>query len=685
MRWPPALTLSNSKSADQTLFLITIMKKILFSSVVITATALLAGCGGGGTSLSADGSSSSGLFQNNISIDTKQVRAGGSATIAAHVIMRGTTPTSMQWFATPLGATGLTDPQPLFGDLNCTSASYVPPVSSGMSGEGLCRTVLTFPPTAKSGTYRITNTAKAGADSVSGSVDVTVTALPESGFRVLESSTPLTGYVNKPLTLTAPFTVNSGISATNVTYQWTAAPENPALMAIAGAKNSTATAVPTVAGQYRFIATVKARINGFEQISDGEVVAIVNPPNFVDVLDAGLPQFVRPGDLVTLNGNILNRDNTLVYVTSWKQLDGVDGGPARVDLANENSNTSSFVVPTGASTLGTYRFEYKVIKRQPDGTDAISTARTSVIVQAAPVSVFNISAGAAQTGTVGTPVTLTSTVGSQGTSTGVTYSYQWTQTAGTTVTLANANTATASFIPSAAGSYTFRVSVTATSSAGSSTVSADTVVSVTSTTTAPGSGTFAMSASAGAAQSVATNAVVTLAGSQTTQGSSTGVTYAYAWTQTSGAAVTLSNANTPSASFVGTAPGAYGFRLTVTATLADASTRTATSDTQVLVGSSSANTFSVSAGDAQTVAINTAAVMTGSIATQGSLAGTSFSYAWTQDGATPAAVTVSNANALIASFVPTTAGTYTFVLTVTANNGGVTTVRTATTQVLVTP
>lgn len=659
--------------------------KSLLTAIFAVSSVALTACGGGGGG-GATGGTSSNLYTNDISIGSRTITAGQSTAILAHAKMRGATPNAMAWAATPLNAVNASDPSIILGDFSCSGATFVAPTIAGATGEGTCSTVVTVPPNAKAGRWRLTNTAKAeSGGAISGYVDVDVLALPEAGFRLIESSTALTGYVNKPLSLNVPFTASSGASIKDVQYKWTPSVQNPATVAIAGARNSTATVTPLLAGQYSFDVEVTALVNGFTQTLTGSVTAIVHPSNFVDVIDAGLPRVVTPGTVVSLSGSILNRDDTLVYSTSWRQIDGVAGGPQRIELANQNSSVASFVAPT---TIGTYGFEYKVVKNQADGTQAITTANTSVIVSAAAGGVFTVAAGDAQSVTTGAVALLRGSVGVQGNATGVTYTYNWTQVGATpaAVTLSNANTATASFVPSVVGTYTFNLTVTATTSSGSTTVTGATQVIATSSTTTTPTASFAMSASAGAAQSVAVNNVTTLTGAQTSQGASTGVTYAYQWSQigTTPAVVTLSNPTSATATFYPTVSGTYGFRLTVTATLADGSTRTATSDTQVIVGGTG-NTFSVSAGDAQVIAANNAATMAGVVTTQGSFTNATFSYAWAQVGATPAVVTVSNASALSASFVATVAGTYTFELTVTSTQGGVTTTRTAQTQVLVTP
>lgn len=652
-------------------------RTLLGASVALTA--MLTACGGGATA----GGASNSLMTNSVVAGTTALKAGQSTSIAAHAVMRGATPSEMTWTAAPLAAMSAGDPTVLISDMTCASATLVAPPIPAASGEGVCNAILTIPPNAPSGVWRVTNTATSPTGSVSNYVDVMIAALPASGVMLVESSTPVTGYAGKSLSLNLPFTSNSGATVSDVKYKWTAALENPSTVAIAGSKNSTATVIPVIAGQYRFDAEVTAKVNGITESQTGSVVAVVYPATFVDVIDAGMVQITAPGNSVSLSGAILNRDDTLVYSTTWSQLAGAAGGPVRVTLANTNTTAASFIAPT---TLGTYGFEFKVVKNQPDGTQAITTGQTTVLVQANASGVFNVTAGDAQTVVVGAPTLLRGSVGTQGNTTGVTYLYQWSQVgaAPAAVTLSNANATTASFIPSVAGTYTFNLTVTASSSAGVSSVSGTTQVMATTATAA--TATFALSANAGPAQSVAPNSVTSLTGSQVSQGTTSGVTYAYAWTQIGAtpAAVTLSSSTSTTATFMPTVAGVYQFQLTVTATLTDGTTRTATSTTQVIVGGVG-NTFTASAGDAQVTGVNTAVTMAGVVTTQGTFSGATFSYAWTQIGASPAAVLVSNATSLTASFAPTVAGTYTFELTVTAVQGGVTSMQTAQTQVLVTP
>jgi len=126
----------------------------------------------------------------------------------------------------------------------------------------------------------------------------------------------------------------------------------------------------------------------------------------------------------------------------------------------------------------------------------------------------------------------------------------WTQTSGTAVTLTGAGTGTPTFTaPAAAATLVFSLAVTDNAGA-------------TRTDTVTVEVNAAPLANAGADQSVAPGAAVTLAGSGT---DANGTVASFAWTQTSGTAVTLTGAATATPAF--TAPASAGtlvFELTVT-------------------------------------------------------------------------------------------------------------------------
>jgi hypothetical protein len=128
--------------------------------------------------------------------------------------------------------------------------------------------------------------------------------------------------------------------------------------------------------------------------------------------------------------------------------------------------------------------------------------------------------------------------------------WAWMQTGGTAVTLASAGTATPSFTaPASHGTLTFQLTVTDNGGASHSDTITVTVNAI-------------PVADAGTDLAVSAGAAVSLAGSAT---DADGSIASYSWTQTSGPAVTLANAASPTATF--TAPSATAtltFELTAT-------------------------------------------------------------------------------------------------------------------------
>lgn len=177
-----------------------------------------------------------------------------------------------------------------------------------------------------------------------------------------------------------------------------------------------------------------------------------------------------------------------------------------------------------------------------------------LVVNTTPVSAPTASAGVVQTVNGGTPVILSASASADTNSPARTLSFQWTQISGPVVTLTNANAANASFTAPILTSVTtlqFRVTV----SNGVKTATADTSVTV-NPPPAP------VVTVANANITVVSRSPVTMSAVSSPV---TGVTYA--WTQTSGATITLSGANTATANFTApVGPALFGFQVKVTNT-----------------------------------------------------------------------------------------------------------------------
>uniref|UniRef100_UPI0013DF3BC9 Ig-like domain-containing protein n=1 Tax=Pararhodobacter zhoushanensis TaxID=2479545 RepID=UPI0013DF3BC9 len=153
---------------------------------------------------------------------------------------------------------------------------------------------------------------------------------------------------------------------------------------------------------------------------------------------------------------------------------------------------------------------------------------------------------------------------------------------------------------------------------------------------------------AGIAQSVAQGAVVSLDGTGSTANDS-GQSLTYAWTQTSGTAVTLSSATAASPSFTAPSLNIGDSALVLTFSLVvDDGFDASTADTVQITVNAPANTVpTAEAGIAQSVAQGAVVSLDGTGSTAND-SGQSLTYAWTQTSGT--SVTLSSATAASPSF-----------------------------------
>ena len=401
----------------------------------------------------------------------------------------------------------------------------------------------------------------------------------------------------------------------DVTFAWTQ--DSGPAVTLAGANTRLATfTAPTVTADTPLVFTVTATDDRGATATDS-VTITVTKANAAPVVDAGPDQTVASAAAVTLAGTATDADgDTLTY--AWTQLEG-----PRVTLTGGTTLAPTFTAPATTADL-TLIFKLAVNDGRTTSTDVVTV--NVLRANTAPT----VSAGPDQTVESGATVSL---AGAATDAEGNRLSVVWTQTQGTAVTLANPFTLTPTFTaptPTNDEPLVFRITATD----GRASATDEVTVLVRRANHAP-------VASAGADQSVTGGASVTLAGSATDED---GDTLTYAWSQISGAAVTLSGADTATATF--TAPAAdstLGFRLTVSDGRA-----TSTDDVVVTVGR--ANTApTVNAGADQTVDGGAAVTLDGS-ATDAE--GDPLTYAWTQTGGPD--VTLTGSNAEDASFTAPT-------------------------------
>ncbi len=264
-----------------------------------------------------------------------------------------------------------------------------------------------------------------------------------------------------------------------------------------------------------------------------------------------------------------------------------------------------------------------------------------VVVNAAPVA----QAGAAQSVTVGTAVTLDGSASTD--ADGDTLTYAWTLTtrpAGSTATLAAAATPRASFSADVEGSYVATLVV-------SDGKAASTPVTV---TIAAAAGNAAPVARAGPNQSVTVGSTVTLDGSTSSDANGDALTYRWSLTtRPAGSAAALTGGTSPKPSFTADVAGTYVATLIVNDGQADSAPAT------VLVVSAAANVRPVAdAGPGQNVLVGGLAVLDGS-ASRDDNPGDTLTYRWAlTNRPAGSGATLNSPNTARPSFTADVAGFY---------------------------
>lgn len=397
-------------------------------------------------------------------------------------------------------------------------------------------------------TFRLTATDNLGARS---SDTVVITVMPIGAANI-----PPTVNAGPDQAVNANTTVNlTGIvndsDGSIATVLWQRL-SGPAITLADTGLESTSFIAPNVSTTTILTLRLTATDNLGASSSDTVVITIVPPAaNLPPIANAGVDQSVESLTTVTLSGSGVDGDGSIAtYLWQWLT------GPV-VTITNANSATASFVAPTvTASTNITFRLT--VTDNQ--GASSSDTVVITIVPANIPPSV---NAGIDQTVESLTTVTL----GGSGVDTdGSIASYLWTRLTGPVVTITNANSATASFVaPSVTASTSLSFRLTVTDNQGAS--SSDTVV-----ITVNPAPNLPPTANAGVDQTVESLTTVTLSGSGV---DSDGSIATYLWQRLTGPVVTLTNANSATASFVApsvAAPTSLSFRLTVTDDQGDSGT-----------------------------------------------------------------------------------------------------------------
>jgi hypothetical protein len=386
--------------------------------------------------------------------------------------------------------------------------------------------------------------------------------------------------------------------------------------------------------------------------SSDTVRVTVLSTNMPPVANAGTDQSIQlPASSATLNGSGSNDPDGNITTYAWTKI----AGPAQFNLSNANTANAT----AGNLAAGTYSF--RLIVTDNRGATDDDTVNVTVALPPPPPNVApTANAGVDQS--IQLPTNNITLNGSASTDPdGTISSYAWSKVAGPAqYNITNANTVSASITNLVAGTYSFRLVVTDNNGA------ADDDTVLITVAPAPPPPNVAPTANAGADQSIqlpANSVTLDGAASSDADGSITN----YAWTKIAGPTqYNISNANTVNPSVTNLAAGNYLFLLVVT----DNNGATDADTVAVNVGAAPPPPNvppTARAGNDQSIQLPANSVtLNGAASTD--VDGTITAYAWSKLSG-PAQYTIANANNVSTGVTGLVAGSYSFRLVVTDNNG----------------
>ncbi|HRJ30927.1 MAG TPA: tandem-95 repeat protein [Cyclobacteriaceae bacterium] len=417
-------------------------------------------------------------------------------------------------------------------------------------------------------------------------------------------------------------------------YLWTQV-NGPNTATLTNATSPTVTVSNLIQGVYTFRLTVTDN-NGATGFANVTVTVNAAPVNVTPVANAGPDRSITlPTNSIVINGSGTDADGTISTYSWTKQ-----SGPA----ATLTNQTTANLTASGL-VEGSYVFRLTVTDNQSaTAFDQMNLTVLPAAINQSPI----VNAGADVSLTLPANSTILQATASD--PDGSIASYQWLKISGPTFAGTGNTTANFSLNDLQLGTYVFRITVTDNQGA---TASDEVNVFVFAANqppvvTAPADQTITLPTSTANLNAVASDPDGTIA--------------SYLWTYISGpASPTLSGATTASLTASNLIQGTYTFRITVT----DNEGLTAFDEVNVVVQSATNQSPIANAGSNKSITLPTNSTnFTGSGVDPD---GTIVSYAWVQ--ITGTAATLSNSTTPTLTVTVPSAGSYTFRLTVTDNDG----------------